>query len=153
MFHGNAIKKNKYSLYVNLMNLGYTKNLENYLLPIKKESELYYEENNVKEYMPRYFIGNNKEYMGKLFFYAKSTDKSISELAQNLLKEVSTLEEMKKTIFENSKKIDEILSNSNLELRAYAYDILLSEFERGDDRKVLKTKAGQILSLIIIDIN
>lgn len=53
MFHANACKKNKDSLYVNLMNMGYTKSLENYLLPIKKESELYYEENNVKEYMPR----------------------------------------------------------------------------------------------------
>ena len=140
LFHGNASKKNKDSLYINLMNMGYTKNLENYLLPIKKESELYYEENNVKEYMPRYFIGNNKEYMGKLFFYAKWPDKFISELSQNLLKEVSTLEEMKKTIFENSQKIDGILSNPNLELRAYAYDILLSEFERGDDQKNIENQ-------------
>ena len=140
LFHGNASKKNKDSLYVNLMNMGYTKSLENYMLPIKKESELYYEENNVKEYMPRYFIGNNKEYMGKLFIYAKSTDKSISELAQNLLKEVSTLKEMKKTLFENSQKIDEILSNSNLELRAYAYDILLSEFERGNNKESVENQ-------------
>ena len=140
MFHANACKKNKDSLYVNLMNMGYTKSLENYLLPIKKESELYYEENNVKEYMPRYFIGNNKEYMGKLFFYAKNDDKSISELAQNLLKNVSTLEEMKKTLFENNQKIDEILSNSNLELRAYAYDILLSEFEKGHNKKNIENQ-------------
>lgn len=140
MFHANAAKKNKDSLYINLMNMGYTKSLDYYMAPIKKDSELYYEENNVKEYMPRYFIGNNKEYMGKIFFYAKCTDKSISELSQNLLKELSTLEEMKKTIFENSTKIDEILSNSNLELRAYAYDILLSEFERDDDQKRIENQ-------------
>ena len=104
--------------------------LDYYLEPIKKDCPLYYEQNNVKEYMPRYFVGNNTDYMGKLFILAKNNDKKISELAQNLLKELSTLEQMKNTIFNNDKKIDDILSSPNLELRAYAYDILLTEFEK-----------------------
>ena len=135
LFHGNSCQEKRISIYVNLINLGYAKNLDNYLEPLKKDSILYYEENNVKEYMPRYFIGNNRQYMSKLFNYVKYEDKTIHELSQNLLKELCTLEEMKKTIFENSNKIDEILSNNNLELRAYAYDILLSEFEKNDDEK------------------
>ena len=123
-------KKKKNAIFLNLQNLGYTKSLDYYFGPLKKDSLLYYEENTVKEYMPRYFIGNNRQYMSKLFSYAKYENKTIHELAQNLLKELCTLEEIKKSLFENSNKIDEILSNNNLELRAYAYDILLSEFEK-----------------------
>ena len=134
LFHANAIfDKKKNSIYTNLLNLGYTRSLVYYLEPIKKDCPLYYEENNVKEYMPRYFVGNNTDYMGKLFVLAKNKDKKISELAQNLLKELSTLEQMKNTIFNNDKKIDDILSSPNLELRAYAYDILLTEFEKSND--------------------
>ena len=135
MYYGSAIEQNENAVFIHLMNLGYTMTLDHYLSPIKKESPLYYEPNNVKEYMPRYFIGNNKEYMSKLFTFAKYDNKEIHELAQNLLKELSTFEEMKKTIFENNNKIDGILANNNLELRAYAYDILLSEFEKNDDLK------------------
>ena len=45
--------------------------------------------------MPRYFIGNNKEYMSKLFIFAKNEDKSIHTTAQNIIQEVCTFEEMK----------------------------------------------------------
>ena len=134
-FHANSVQEKKNAIFLNLQNLGYTKSLDYYFGPLKKDSLLYYEENNVKEYMPRYFIGNNRQYMSKLFSYAKYENKTIHELAQNLLKELCTLEEIKKSLFENSNKIDEILSNNNLELRAYAYDILLSEFENNDDKK------------------
>ena len=140
LFHANACQTKKNSIYKNLANLGYTEGLDYYLSPLKKESPLFYEENNVKEFMPRYFIGNNKAYMSKLFIFAKYENKEIHELAQNLLKELCTFEEMKKTIFEKSNKIDEILSNNNLELRAYAYDILLSEFEKNDEKKDKETQ-------------
>ena len=133
IYYANVVEQKENGVFIHLTNLGYTKTLDYILIPLKKDSPLYYEPNNVKEYMPRYFIGNNKEYMGKLFAYAKYEDKFIHESAQNLLRELSTLEEMKKTIFENNNKIDEILSNNNLELRAYAYDILLSEFEKNDN--------------------
>ena len=133
MFYANEYQSRNVKVYLN--NLGYTNSLDYYLAPLKKDSIYYYEENNIKEYMPRYFIGNNKEYMSKLFKYAKDNNKFIHELAQNLLKELCTFEEMKKTIFENNEKIDQILSNNNLELRAYAYDILLSEFEKNDKEK------------------
>ena len=135
IFHANLAEEKKDKLYMNLEHLGYTKTLEYYFSDIPKNSPLYYEENNIKEYMPRYFIGNNKEYMSKLFQFAKSDNKLIHEPAQNIIKELCTFEEIKKTIFENSQKIDEIVSNNNLELRAYAYDILLSEFEKNDIQK------------------
>ena len=135
IFYGNECQTKGDFIGHILVNLGYTKSLDYYLAPLKKDSIFYYEENNVKEYMPRYFIGNNKEYMSKLFKYAKDENKFIHELAQNLLKELCSMEEMKKTIFENNDKIDQILSNNNLELRAYAYDVLLSEFEKNDEEK------------------
>ena len=126
-----AIKKpEKMILYIN--NVGYAPNLDYYLSPISEDSPLYYEENNVKEYMPRYFIGNKKEYMSKLFSYAKYENKKILTTAQELLQDLCTMEELKKTIFERNNKIEEVISNPNLELRGYAFDILLNEFEKDD---------------------
>ena len=135
IFYSNQYENKASSIYTTLNNLGYTNSLDNYLIPIKKDSVLYYEENNVKEFMPRYFIGNKKEYMSKLFIFAKNEDKHIHTTAQNILQEVCTLEEMKKTLFEQNNKIDNILTNNNLELRAYAYDILLIEFYKNDEKK------------------
>ena len=126
-----AIKKpEKMTMYLN--NVGYAPNLDYYLSPISKESPLYYEQNNIKEYMPRYFIGNKKEYMGKLFSYAKYENKKVLTTAQELIQDVCTMEELKKTIFEKNNKIEEVISNPNLELRGYAFDILLTEFEKDD---------------------
>ena len=82
--------------------------------------------------MPRYFIGNNQNYMNKIFNFAKYDNKDIQEKAQHLLQELCTMEELKKTIFEKSDKIGEIISNKNLELRGYGFDLLLTEFEKED---------------------
>ena len=46
--------------------------------------------------MPRYFIGNNKKYMDKLFALAKSDNKDIIEKSQKLIQELCTYEEIKK---------------------------------------------------------
>ena len=121
---------NKFKLFI--FNCGYSPNLDYFLSPLTEESPLYYQENNVKEYMPRYFIGNNQNYMNKIFNFAKYDNKDIQEKAQHLLQELCTMEELKKTIFEKSDKIGEIISNKNLELRGYGFDILLTEFEKED---------------------
>ena len=117
---------------IGIFNQGYAPTLDYFLSPLSKESPLYYEENEVKEYMPRYFIGNNKEYMEKLFSFAKYENQSILETAQLLIQGVCTMEQMKKTLFERSNKIEEVISNPNLELRGYAFDILLTEFEKDE---------------------
>ena len=120
-------------------------------------SPLYYEENNVKEFMPRYFIGNNKQYMEKLFTYAKMNDKGIVQQVQSLLQELCTLEEMKKSIFEKSDKIEEIISNNNLELRGYAFDILLQEFEKEEKdqnkENLVKNFINNNLNKLIIELD
>ena len=67
-FYIDSYKENKiYQIFYNLSNLGYRNDLELYNSPFDKNCPLYYEENNISEYMPRYFIGNNLEYMNKLF--------------------------------------------------------------------------------------
>ena len=142
-----------------LENLGYNRGLDFYLEPIPKDSYLYYEENNEVKYMPRYFIGNNKTYMAKLFGYANSDNKEVHELAQNLIKEVCSLEEMKTTLFGNSDKIDQIITNKNLELKAYAYEILLVELEKCDEDKekgnnnLINTFINNHLNKLIIELN
>ena len=153
IFQANLAEEKKTRIYINLQYLGYTKTLDYYFSEIKKDSPLYYEENNVKEYMPRYFIGNNKEYMSKLFMFAKYDNKQIHELAQNLLKELCTFDEIKRTIFENSQKIDQILSNNNLELRAYANDILLSEFERETNENLINNFINNNLHKLILELD
>ena len=139
-FFLDAYKNNKVNLiFENLNNLGYRNDLELINSPIGKESPLYYEENNKYEYMPRYFIGNNMEYMNKLFSFSTSKDKSVHELAQKLIKELSTMEKMKNLIFdknkENEKTIDNLLENDNLEMRTYSFNIILSELEKYKDNE------------------
>ena len=125
-----SLQNKKNAIRTNLANLGYASTLDSFIKPLDNSSPLYYEENNVKEFMPRYFIGNNRQYMEKLFNYAKINDKDIVQKVQSLLQNLCTWEEMKKSIFETSDKIEEIISNNNLELRGYAFDILLQEFEK-----------------------
>ena len=138
-------------------NHGYGPNLDSYLSPLSEESPLYYKENTVKEYMPRYFIGNNQEYMSKLFSYAKYDNKQILEAAQNLLQKVCTMEKLKKTIFEKNNKIEEVISNPNLELRGYAFDILLNEFEKDDkdenENSLVNDFINDNLKKIIVELN
>ena len=148
--------KTNFSTFLGLYNLGYTPTLDYYLSPLKKESSLYYQENNKKEYMPRYFIGNNKEYMGKFFTYVKYQNKDILEISQQLLQEVCTLEEMKKTLFERSNKIEEVISNQNLDLRGYAFDILMAFFEKEEKdentKKLLDNFIRNNLKKLIIEL-
>ena len=152
-----SLQNKKNAIKTNLTNLGYSPNLDSYIRPLDNSSPLYYEENNVKEFMPRYFIGNNKQYMEILFTYAKMNDKGIVQQVQSLLQELCTLEEMKKSIFEKSDKIEEIISNNNLELRGYAFDILLQEFEKEEKdqnkENLVKNFINNNLNKLIIELD
>ena len=137
-FYFDCYKDNKrYHIFYNLSNLGYRNDLELYNTPLDKNSPIYYEENNICEYMPRYFIGNNLEYMNKLFSFSLSYDKSVHELSQKIIKELSTMGQMKNLIFdkntENEKIIDDLLKKDNLEMRTYAFTIILSELEKNNE--------------------
>ena len=134
-FYLDSYKQNKiYQIFYNLNNLGYRNDLELYNTPFEKNCPLYFEENNISEYMPRYFIGNNLEYMNKLFTFSLSYDKKVHELALKIINELSTLTQMKNLFFwknqENVKMIDELLEKDNLEMRAYSFSIILSELEK-----------------------
>ena len=137
-FYFDCYNDNKrYHIFYNLGNLGYRNDLELYNTPLDKNSPIYYEENNISEYMPRYFIGNNLDYMNKLFSFSLSYDKSVHELAQKIIKELSTMAQMKNLIFEknieNEKIIDDLLEKDNLEMRTYAFNIILSELEKNSE--------------------
>ena len=134
-FYFDTFKENKiYQIFSNFNNFGYRNDLELVNTPLDKSCPIYYEENNKYEYMPRYFIGNNMDYMNKLFTFSLSNDKSVHELAQKIIKELSTMEQMKNLIFEknkeNEKIIDDLLQKDNLEMRTYAFNIILSELEK-----------------------
>ena len=131
LFFISSLGKKSSSIYLNLSNLGYASTLDYYLEPINDDSPLYYQVNNVKEFMPRYFIANNKEYTEKIFEFAKNDNKNIIETAQNIIQEVYTIEEIKKNIFEKN-KIEEIISNPNFEIRAYAFNLILAELEKDE---------------------
>ena len=139
-----------------LENLGFTKSLDSYLYPLQKDNILYYEKNNIKENMPRYFIGNNLEYMKKLFNYLKTEDENIYNLAKDIIYELSTPEIFKNIIFENNEsndniKLDELLFDDNLELKVYLYDIIITVFndEKNYDRKVVDIFINNKLDKII----
>ena len=134
-FFLDSYKEYKYtSIYTNFSNLGYRNDLELFNTPLDKNSPLFYEENNVCEYMPRYFIGNNLEYMNKLFDYSKSNDKTVHELAQTIIKDLCTMAQMSNLFFEkNEKIINDLLEKDNIEMRTYAFNIILSELEKNKE--------------------
>ena len=126
-----------YHIFTNINSFGYRNDLELINTPLDRVCPLYYEENNVMEYMPRYFIGNNMEYMNKLFSFSLSNDKSVHELAQKLINDLCTMTQMKNLLFgeksENEKIIDELIEKDNLEMRTYAFNIILSELEKNNE--------------------
>ena len=134
-FYMDSYKKNNIIIiYINLNNLGYRNDLEEINKPLDEGSPLYYEENNVTEYMPRYFIGNNMEYMNKLFSFSSSNDKSVHELAQKIIKELSTMSQMKNLFLDkNKEKIDDLFNNNNIEMRTYILNIILSDLENNNE--------------------
>ena len=133
-FYLNAYNTGKnYVIFHNLNNLAYRNDLEVINKPLDIDCPLYYEENNNYKYMPRYFIGNNMEYMKKLFSFSISNDKSELELAQKIINQLSTNEQMQNFLgkkSENDKIIDDLLQKDNLEMRAYVFNIILSELEK-----------------------
>ena len=111
-----------------LLSLGYTKSLDYYLDKIEKDNILYYEKNNTKEFMPRYFIGNNLDYIKRIFKLLKTDNEQIYNLAKDIIYELSTPEIFKDILFQNKdkSKLNEILYDDNLELKVYIYDIIIT---------------------------
>ena len=132
--------------YQMLENLGYTKSLDYYLDVIDKENILYYEKNNKKEFMPRYFISNNITYLKKLFNILKTDDEAIHNMTKDIINELSTPEIFKNIIFEkniDNNKLDEILYDDNLESKVYIYDIIITMFN--DETNQEKNKINNFI--------
>ena len=151
-FYMESYKKNKIPIiFININNLGYRNDLEEINKPLDECCPLYYEENNVTEYMPRYFIGHNMEYMNKLFSFSLSNDKSVHELAQKIIKELSTMSQMKNLFFDKSKNnekvIDDIFNNNNVEMRTYILNIIFSDLEKNseNDDKDIKSSINMFI--------
>ena len=124
--------------YQILENLGFTKSLDYYLDDIQKDNILYYEKNNTKEFMPRYFISNENKYLNKLYQILKSDNETIHNMAKDIINELSTPNIFKILIFkENSdnKKLDEILYTDNLELKFYTYDTIIKMFNDKENKE------------------
>ena len=134
-FYLDSFKQNRlYQIFYNLNNFGYRNDLEFLNTPLAKNCPVYYQENNVCEYMPRYFIGNNMDYMNKLFSLSKSNDKSVHELVQQIINKLSTMTKMSNIFSEkNDKLIDDLLEKDNLEMRTYTFNIILSELEKNKE--------------------
>ena len=134
-FYLDSFRENKhYSIFYNLSNFGYRNDLELLNTPLDKNCPVYYMENNVSEYMPRYFIGNDIDYINKIFDLSKSNDKSVHELAQQIISELSTMTKMSNLFFEkNEKMIEDLLEKDNLEMRTYTFSIILSELEKNKE--------------------
>ena len=116
--------------YQFLINLGFTKSLDYYLDKFEKDNILYYEKNTKKEYLPRYFVGNNLEYIKIIFNLLKTEDETIYNLAKDIIYELSTPEIFKQILFESKdeNKINELLFDDNLELKVYMYNIIITIF-------------------------
>ena len=143
--------------YQILINLGFTKSLDYYLDKIEKDNILYYEKNNIKEFMPRYFIGNNLDYMKKLFNILKTDNENIYNLTKDIIYELSTPEIFKKYLFESNykNKLDELLYDDNLELKVYIYDIIITLFndESNYERNIVIDFIKNNLDKIINEFN
>ena len=154
LYFANMAQENIDITYKFLENLGYTKSLDYYLNVIEKDNILYYEKNNKKELMPRYFISNNIKYLKKLFNVLQTDNEEIHNMTKDIINELSTPDILKKVIFEENSygnKLDEILYDDNLELKVYLYDIIITIFNEklNFDRKKITSFIRNHLEKII----
>ena len=156
LYFANLAQNETHLTYHFLESLGYTKSLDNYLEGIDADPDniLYYVKNNKKEYMPRYFIGNNSEYMKKIFNVLKNdNNNNIYDLAKEILYEISTPEKFKDILInkDDKNKLEEILYDNNLELKVYLYDIIIIIFNdtKNYDRALVNNFINDNLDKII----
>ena len=131
LYFANMAQNDNNLTYSILENFGYTKSLDYYLDTLEKDNVLFYQKNNMKELMPRYFISNNLEYMKKIFNILKIEENEvIYNLTKNLINDLSTPEILKNILIEDKdkNKLDELLNDDNLEFKAYIYDIIVTIF-------------------------
>ena len=129
---------------------GYRNDLEPYNKPLDELCPCFYIENTKAEFMPRYFIGKNMDYINKIFEIGAKNDK-LKEESNNLIDELTSIINIKDLIFDENKdikKIDELLMNKNIEMKTYMFDIILSEFIQNKKYKD-KDEDNNIIDLFI----
>ena len=134
LFENNKNEK-YYEIYIIVTKFGYNKELEPINKPINESSILYYIENNKREFMPRYFIGKNMDYMNKIFELGSKGD-ILREESNKLINELSSMFNVKDFISKenmNEKKLEDLIENKNMEMKTYIYDIILSEFKKNNE--------------------
>ena len=117
---------------------GYGNDLEPINQPLNILSPCYYIENDKSNFMPRYFIGKNPEYMKKIFEFSTKSEK-LREICNELINKLSTMTSIKDLFFDENKNnksekiVDDLLKNDNIEMNTYIFNIILFEFEKNND--------------------
>ena len=129
-------EKHIYQIYQMINYFGFRNDFELIYQPLNESSPAYYIENNKTEFMPRYFIGKNPEYMNKIFEIGTQSD-IIKEECDILINKLSSMIDWKDLFLDENlnKKIDEIIENKNIEMKTYIFDIILSELKKNNENK------------------
>ena len=123
-------------IYQMINYFGFRNDFELISQPLNESSPAYYIENNKTEFMPRYFIGKNPEYMNKIFEIGTQSD-IIKEECDILINKLSSMIDWKDLFLDENlnKKIAEIIENKNIEMKTYIFDIILSELKKNNENK------------------
>ena len=127
-FYYNSSLKNEKTVRNNLRNFDYRNDLMKINSQIDKNCDLFYNENNKREFMPKFFISNDLNYFNKILELLENENEEIQTNANKLIEEIETNENIFNYIMKNN--IENILNENNLNKKIYSFEIILGILEK-----------------------
>ena len=118
--------------WIHIKNLDYRYDLQKCDATIENDSDIFYFENEKSNFMPRFFLSDNKEYFDKIFDLMNHKNNEISEKSNLIIQMIETNNVIYNEILE--KKFEDIVNESNIHIKNYSYQIILSILEKKDEK-------------------
>ena len=131
-YYVELINNDEETSWIHIKNLDYRYDLQKCDATIENDSGIFYLENEKSEFMPRYFLSNDKEYFNKIFELMNHKNNEISEMSNLIIQMIETNNVIYNQIIES--KFEDIVNESNLHIKNYSYQIILSILEKKEEK-------------------
>ena len=141
-YYIDLIHKEENTVWNHIKNLDYRYDLRKCDAAFDEDSGINYIENNKKEYMPRAFLSNNKNYFNIIFEFLNNKNSDISDKANKIIQMLETNKEIYNNILGNN--LENIIMENNINIKNYSYQILLSILEKSEKDNEQNNKLWKI---------
>ena len=131
-YYVELINNDEETSWIHIKNLDYRYDLQKCDATIENDSGIFYLENEKSEFMPRFFLSNDKEYFNKIFELMNHKNNEISEMSNLIIQMIETNNIRYNQILES--KFEDIVNESNLHIKNYSYQIILSILEKKEEK-------------------